>query len=322
MSTRTECDLLVVGSGPAGMSAAINGASEGLRVCLIDGNEYLGGQARESNAIENYAGFPEGITGEDLMNRFASQATKFHTQIHCPMRAAKLHVEDDIKVITAEDYTQYRARTVLLSTGLSYRRLQADNIGQYMGRGVYYGLPNGSIKHNKKCRIVVIGGANSAGQAVLRMAQNKNAHITMLIRSAITNQMSKYLIDRIRELPNVDVQEGVSITHCEGNNTGLTHVGVSDGTKICTDSVHIFIGAMPRTMWLEGALALDDKKFIETWGDIRGEYHVQDGTRLPFETSIRGVFAAGDVRVGSVKRIASAIGEGATALQMIHQRLG
>lgn len=321
MVTRTECDLLVVGSGPAGMSAAINGASEGLRVCMIDGSEHLGGQARESNAIENYAGFPEGITGLDLMNRFVSQATKFDTQIHCPVRAVSLHEEGDIKVVTAEDYSEYKARTVLLSLGLSYRRLEAENLGQFMGRGVHYGLPSGSLKHNKKCRIVVIGGANSAGQAVMRMAQNKNAQITMLIRSSITNQMSKYLIDRIKELPNVEVREGVTIDHCIGDREGLTHIGCSDGSKICTDSVHIFIGAVPKTMWVKDTLELDDKKFIRTWNDIAWVNKEEDN-RLPYETSIKGVFAAGDVRVGSVKRIASAIGEGATSLQMIHQRLG
>lgn len=318
MVTKTECDLLVVGSGPAGMSAAINGASEGLRVCMIDGMEHLGGQARESNAIENYAGFPDGITGLDLMNRFVAQATKFDTQIHCPVRAVELRDEGDFKVVTAEDYTEYRARTVLLSLGLSYRRLEADNLGQFMGRGVYYGLPAGAVIHNKKCRIVVIGGANSAGQAVLRMARNKNAQITMLIRSAITNQMSKYLIDRIKELPNVEVKEGVTIEHCIGGANGLSHIGCSNGEKICTDSVHIFIGAVPKTRWVEGTLSLDDKKFVQTWTDVTEYSH----DRLPYETSMRGVFAAGDVRTGSVKRVASAIGEGASALQMIHQRLG
>ena len=320
MPTKMECDLLVVGSGPAGMSAAINGASEGLRVCMIDGNEHLGGQARESNAIENYAGFPEGITGLDLMNRFVSQATKFDTKIHCPVRAVELRDEGDMRVVTAEDYTEYRAKTVLLSLGLSYRRLEAENLGQYMGRGVYYGLPSGSLASNKKCRIVVIGGANSAGQAVLRMAQNKNAQITMLIRSAITNQMSKYLIDRIKELPNCEVREGVTMEHCIGGAHGLTHIGVSDGSKICTDSVHIFIGAVPKTRWVEGTLDLDAKKFLRTWQDLTVPADYAES--LPYETSMKGVFAAGDVRVGSVKRIASAIGEGATALQMIHQRLG
>lgn len=319
MSHDVECDLLVVGSGPAGMSAAINGASEGLRVCMIDGNNYLGGQAKESNAIENYPGFPEGVTGDELMNRFVAQATKFDTQIHCPVRAVALSQDDDRLVVTSEDYTEYRAKTVLLSLGLSYRRLQAENIGQYMGRGVYYGLPNGIFQPRRKCRVVVIGGANSAGQAVLRMAQNKNAQVVMLIRRGITDQMSKYLIDRIRALPNVEVREGVEVRACRGDKERVTHAQLSDGTELCCDSVHIFIGAVPRTMWLKDTLELDDKKFIRTWSDV---LYRTPAEKLPYETSMKGVFAAGDVRYNSVKRIAAAIGEGGAALQMIHNRLG
>lgn len=321
----TECDLLVVGSGPAGMSAAINGASEGLRVCMIDGNDWLGGQARESNAIENYPGFPDGVTGNELMNRFVAQAVKFDTKIHCPVKAVSLHKEDDMCVVVSEDYTEYRAKAVLLSLGLSYRRLTADNIGQYMGRGVYYGLPTANFVPRKKCRIVVVGGANSAGQAVLKLAQNKNAQISMLIRRQITDQMSKYLIDRIRTLPNVDVQEGSEVVAVRGNDDKVTHATLSAGNEMCIDQMFVFIGAVPKTVWLQNSIQLDDKKFIRTWTDVPEAVWYKDGEEdapLPYETSMKGVFAAGDVRVGSVKRIAAAIGEGGAALQMIHNRLG
>lgn len=316
-----DCDLLVVGSGPAGMSAAINGASEGLNVCMIDANTWLGGQARESNAIENYPGFPDGITGDELMSRFTAQAAKFNTRVFCPVRASSLHKDGERCIITADDYTEYAAKCVLLSVGLSYRRLDADNLGRYVGKGVYYGLPVGSFIARKKCNITVVGGANSAGQAVLKLAENKNAKIRMVIRKQIQDQMSTYLIDRIRKMDNVDVVEGHSVVGCRGDSDRISHITFDNGEEHCTDGLYIFIGATPRTHWLQGAIQLDDRKFIPTWDDIQGEYHQQDGTRMPYETSMLGVFAAGDVRVGSVKRIVAAIGEGGTALQMIHNRL-
>lgn len=316
MSTR-DCDLLIVGSGPAGMSAAINGASEGLKVCLLDAQQQLGGQARESSAIENYPGFPDGITGEEFMSRLAKQASKFATDIHAPVNAVELTNDSGSLVVTADDYSQYSARAVLLTIGLSYRRLHAEGIGEFMGRGVFYGLPGGSVIPRKKCTAVVVGGANSAGQAVLRLAQNPNANITMVIRRKVTDQMSKYLIDRIRDMPNVEVREGVEVVKCEGNKS-LERIYLSDGEEICAGQLFIFIGAVPKTHWLQKVLELDEKRFIRTWTDLPAGVREE---RLPYETGTLGVFAAGDVRLGSVKRIASGVGEGAGALQMIHRRL-
>jgi Thioredoxin reductase len=323
IAKRETCDLLIVGSGPAGMSAAINGASEGLKVCMIDGNTWLGGQARESNAIENYPGFPEGIKGAELMDRFTSQAVKFDTRIYCPIRAAKIERDEKAKsiLVTSEDYTQFEAKTVLLSVGLAYRRHEAVDIGLFMGRGVYYGLPQGSFRHKSKCKIVVVGGANSAGQAVLKLAENPNAHITMLIRKAITDQMSKYLIDRIRLLPNVEVREGRSVAKVQGKDT-LASAILDDGNALPCTNMYVFIGAQPKTLWLEDRIQLDARNFIRTWHDVdRLPINGMIPEPLPYETSMRGVFAAGDVRAGSVKRIAAAIGEGGAALQMIHNRL-
>lgn len=307
-----ECDLLVIGSGPAGLSAAINGASEGLKVSLLDGQPQLGGQAKESNAIENYPGFPEGITGDDLMTRLIRQAIKFATEIHAPVSAQEIRKLDDGRImVVADDYSEHIAKNVILSIGLSYRRLEAKNIGQFMGRGVWYGLPPGHVTTKKKCKIVVVGGANSAGQAVLKLAQNQNAEVVMCIRRTITDQMSRYLIDRIATLPNVKVLEGVTVTGCRGKGE-LEFVELSNGEEVCSSQLFVFIGAVPKTRWLENALQLDDKKFIRTWQDVGPNL-------LPYETSMAGVFAAGDVRLGSTKRIASAVGEGATALQMVHQ---
>lgn len=320
--TTHECDMLVVGSGPAGMSAAINGASEGLKVCMIDGSTVLGGQARESNAIENYPGFPDGISGNDLMTRFISQATKFGTNIQCPVTATSLNRDNNRLIVTTDDYTEYVARAVLLATGLSYRRLQSEGIGQYVGNGVYYGLPTFTLQARKKCSVFVVGGANSAGQAVVKLAENKNANVTMVIRRKITDQMSRYLIDRIKEMPNVTVMEGLEVVKAEGNGA-LKSVTLSDGSVHCIERMYIFIGAVPKTFWLQNIMQLDDKKFIRTWQDLPDVFSGETWQdRFPYETSVMGVFAAGDVRLGSVKRVASAIGEGANALQMIHQRIG
>lgn len=321
------CDLLCIGSGPASMSAAINGASEGLSVTMIDGRDILGGQARESSAIENYPGFPDGITGENLMSNFIKQALKFKTNIQCPVTAIKLRREDDRIVVTTDDYNEYAAKAVLLGIGVSYRKLDVGHIAPLMGRGVYYGLPQILANNKKKTRAVVVGGANSAGQAVLRLSQNKNTHVTMIIRRRIVDQMSTYLIDRIKELPNCDVIEGETLTCLHGEHH-LEGVTTNEGRHIPADCLYIFIGAQPKTVWLDGALQLDDRKFIRTWTDVvqhdelRGDAGMLPlRPTLPYETSMPGVFAAGDVRMGSTKRIASAIGEGAGALQMVHRYL-
>jgi thioredoxin reductase (NADPH) len=311
-------DLAIVGGGPSGLSAAINGASEGLSVLLIDAANTLGGQARESSAIENYPGFPDGITGDHLMTALTRQAEKFNAGLLLPTRIQRLNTADDSPFIglTDEFGHSVSAKTVLLSLGLSYRRLEAHNLGGFLGNGAYYGLPSGR-NPTHKCEVVVVGGANSSGQAVLHLAKNSNAHIRLLSRSPLTKGMSQYLIDRIHACPNIEVIEGCEVTACQGNRIGrLNEVEVEwDGQShaIPCDYLFLFIGAVPRTFWLDGAVSLSGG-FVPTWTDC--------GAELPFETSIRGVFAAGDVRLNSTKRIAAAVGEGAAALQMVHRRLG
>ncbi len=309
MTTRV-CDLLIVGGGPAGLSAAINGASEGLNVCILDAAGSLGGQAKESSRIENYplpAGHEDGVSGSDLMTGFVQQAKKFATQMFCPVVAERLTRQDDHLVVTTSDYDEYAARAVLLSNGLSYRRHGAEGIGALMGRGVYYGLPSALPKSG---RVVVVGGANSAGQAVLKLASNPKLHVTLVIRKRIEDQMSTYLIERIKAASNVYVRENTSVVGTTGNGW-LQTVELDRGDKSLTvQGLYVFIGASPRTLWLNGTLDLDDRKYVVT-----------DRGPLSFETSMPGVFAGGDVRSGSVKRIASAIGEGAVALQSIHRYL-
>lgn len=304
-------DLLIIGSGPAGLSAAINAASEGLKVVLMDNGLLLGGQARESSAIENYPGFPDGITGLDLTQMFVQQALKFMTTIVCPVSAQKLSKDSTgVFTVTTDDYQDYRSRSVLLAMGLSYRRLNAANIGPLIGRGVWYGCPSHTITSDKPRRVAVIGGANSAGQAVVRLAKSPDVSVDVIIRKRLVDQMSSYLIDRIKGLSNVRVCEGCEVTAVEGKST-LERLWIRDDVRHESryevyDAMYIFIGATPRTVWLRGVVDLDE------------HYFVRDHA---YQTSMAGVFVAGDVRSGSVKRIATAGGEGSGVVPMIHRYL-
>lgn len=318
MTNDCDSDLLIIGGGPAGLSAAINGASEGLNVRLLDNGVTLGGQARESSAIENYPGFPESVTGHELMTRFVLQARKFNTHLICPVAAQTIVRDGDHLVVTSDDYHEYVTRSVILSIGLTYRRLQAKNNAQFIGRGVFYGVPIGFQPPKGNHTVIVVGGANSAGQAVLNLAKNKKLTIRLVIRKTIEAQMSTYLIDRIRATQNIEVRENAEIVECFGDSF-LTGVcmnidGVLEHCNCC--SMFIYIGAVPRTLWLKTIVEMDDGKYIRTWMDVQGAK-----VEIPFGTSMPGVFAAGDVRSGSTKRIATSIGEGAAALQMVHKYL-
>lgn len=367
-------DLLIIGAGPAGLSAAINAASEGLTVRVMDSAPIMGGQARESNAIENYLGFPDGITGEKLMSQAIVQARKFGNIIFtCPANAIDISRDEqnNLIVVNTEDYQEFTSRAVLLANGLTYRRLAADNIGSVMGRGVYYGAPMSAMPTNSKCNIAIVGGANSAGQAAVKLAENKKATIKMYIRKRLDTQMSHYLVDRIRRTPNIEVCEGCTITSVKGD-TWLTHLSyeqdllpirpnkgeretITRVDDVPTAYMFIFIGATPRTAWLRHAIQLDEGNYIVTGsglintkqpsilvtpeiakslvgtevkqGDIvygsPSDMQIVPAQRVPlfYESSMQGVFAAGDVRAHSTKRIAAAIGEGSAVVAMIHQYL-
>jgi thioredoxin reductase (NADPH) len=311
--TQHTCDLLVVGGGPAGLSAAINGASEGLKVCVIDGAQTFGGQARESRAIENYPGFIDGITGDALTSTFVQQALKFNTELVGAVSAQMLHQDGNRLVVTTDDYSEFAARAVILSNGLSYRRHPAAGIGPLLGRGVYYGMPSFATMR-KGSTAIVVGGANSAGQAAVHLCR-VGVNVKLLIRKRIEDQMSQYLIDRLRAAPNAEVIEGADVLSVSGNGKGLEEIEYERGGErynLEADCLFFFIGAIPRTLWLHGTIALDDRKFIVTGNDVTTH------RALPFETSIPGVFAVGDVRKGSTKRVAAAIGEGAAGLQSAH----
>lgn len=320
---RNTFDVAIIGAGPAGLCAAINGASEGLSVVLLDSAMRLGGQARESACIENYPlphGYPNGVTGEDLLQGFIEQAEKFCARIACPAQAVRLHQEKDCHIITTADFHEYKARTVILSPGLSYRRFVAVGVSRLMGRGIYYGIPSRASQFANKT-VGVLGGANSAGQAAMRLARNQSTRVKLLARSPITNQMSTYLVNRMTAFNNVDVMEGCEVSKVGGKKR-LEWCEVTRGRctyQMQVDYLFIFIGAIPHTAWLQDRVLLDDKKYILTDSDL------PDGTAehvLPCQTSVPGIFAAGDVRHGQVvKRIAGATGDGVAAIQSIHRFL-
>lgn len=327
-------DLVIIGGGPAGLSAAINGASELARVILCDSgrknldapgtyHRELGGQAIGSAAIENYAGFPNGITGCELMGRFEVQAMRLGTDILCPHHVHELElIEGGLKRVKTREGAEIVTKAVLLANGLSYKKLVAPGINELLGRGVLYGAPTYPPDRLGECTVCVVGGANSAGQAVMHLSKNPGLKVKILVRGqrTIEDQMSKYLVDRIRTCPNVEVLQGVSVTEAIGSER-LEAVRVVDGERreniIEANYLFIYIGAAPKTRWLNGAVMMNQRSFIATGTSLGTLY----GPKLPYETSIPGVFAAGDIRLDSVKRVAAAVGEGSAAVSNVHQYL-
>ena len=325
-------DLVIVGAGAAGLNAAISGASELPRVALLDSGrklalgEYqrqLGGQAIGSTRIENYAGFPEGLSGCDLMALFERQAIRLGAEIICPQHATSLSLIDgNLKRITTRTNGEFIAKTVILASGLSYRKLEAVGVKELLGKGVQYGAPTFSPDKLGICNICVVGAANSAGQAVMHLSQNPNINIKVLVRGKrpIEDQMSKYLVDRIYGCSNVEVIQDRSVVEACGHEAlEMIRVRDSDGeiSELNTNHLFIFIGAEPKVEWLPSDLQRDPHNFIGTGVDVSRML----GSRLAFETSMPGVFAAGDIRYGSVKRVAAASGEGSAAVASVHRWL-
>ena len=319
-------DLVVVGAGPTGLAAAVYGASEGLDVVVLETSS-PGGQAGSSSKIENYLGFPTGISGQDLAGRAYIQAQKFGAKVLIA-RATRIVCDHRPYIVEVENGNRIPARTVLIATGAQYRKLPLKNLSQFEGAGVYYGA---TFVERQLCggeEIIVVGGGNSAGQAAVFLAQTtKRVHI--LVRSAgLAASMSRYLIRRIEESPNVIVQPHTEIVALEGNHHlesvrwRNSQTGHTEENKIR----HVFVmtGADPNTGWLNGCIVLDAKGFINTGLDLSSENLSAAGwslKRQPYllETSLPGVFAAGDVRSGSIKRVASAVGEGSTAISFVHK---
>ena len=322
-------DLVVVGAGPAGLSAAVYAASEGLDVLVLEATA-PGGQAGSSSRIENYLGFPTGISGQELTERAYSQAQKFGAQIMIANGAASLRCDQQAYLVRLDDQAPVPARAVVIATGAKYRKPPLDNLLEFEGAGVYYAATPMEAQLCAGEEVVVIGGGNSAGQAAVFLAQSVR-RVHMLVRSGgLSDTMSRYLIRRIEDNPGIELHTRTEIVALEGDGH-LERVRWRDnssGTVETHDVRHVFImaGAMPNTGWLDRCVVLDDNGFIKTGPDLSPEDLAAASwplSRPPYllETSRPGIFAVGDVRGGNIKRVASAVGEGSIAIAFVHQVL-
>jgi thioredoxin reductase (NADPH) len=322
-------DLVVVGAGPAGLAAAVYGASEGLDVLVLESNS-PGGQAGTSSKIENYLGFPTGISGQELAARAYTQALKFGAQVIVARGGKRLACDRKPYAIEIEGDSRVPARAVIIATGADYRRLALENLAQFEGAGIYYGA---TFVEAQLCRgedVIVVGGGNSAGQAAMFLAQSARRVYVLVRSSGLAESMSRYLIRRLEQSGNVELRPGTEITALEGDRR-LERVRWRDnrsGADETREIRHVFVmtGADPSSRWLEGCVALDPNGFIKTGPDLSAEDLAAAKwplSRAPhlLETSRPGIFAVGDVRAGNVKRVASAVGEGSIAISFVHQVL-
>jgi thioredoxin reductase (NADPH) len=316
-------DLVVVGGGPAGLAAAVYGASEGLKTIMVE-REAPGGQAGQSSRIENYLGFPAGLSGSDLARRATDQARRLGAELLTVQEAVALRVEGSARLVELSGGEVLSASCVLVASGVSYRQLQTPGFPELTGAGVYYGAAMTEARACADQRIVVIGGANSAGQAAVYFS-GYAASVTMLVRGpSLEASMSHYLIEQIAELDNVAVRTGTSATSAEQRDGHLSHVridGPGGEETLEADACFVFIGASPRTDWLEGVLARDARGFILAGRDAQAAGWPLEREPFVLETTVPGVFVAGDVRARSIKRVASAVGEGSMAVSLIHEYL-
>jgi thioredoxin reductase (NADPH) len=322
-------DLAIIGGGPAGLAAAVYGASEGLHTVMIE-REAPGGQAGMSSRIENYLGFPTGLSGGDLARRAVVQAQRFGVEILSPQEAVSVRTEGSYRIVKLADGSELSCHALMVATGVQWKRLEAPGIEKFHGAGIYYG---GGATEALSCKgenVYVVGGANSAGQAAMNFAKYAEKVVMLVRGDGLASTMSQYLIDQIKETPKIQVWSHASVAEVHGDSH-LEEISVmcSDTNKmerVPTSAMFIFIGALPRTEWLAGLVERDDHGFLLTGPDL-----IRDGARPkgwaldrdPFllETNVPGIFGVGDVRHGSVKRVASGVGEGSVAVQFIHQYL-
>ena len=322
-------DLAIVGGGPAGLAAAVYGASEGLKTVMIE-REAPGGQAGRSSRIENYLGFPSGITGGDLTRRAVAQARRFGVEIVSPREATALRVDGPYRYLRLNDGTELSCHAMLLATGVQWRKLDVPGMDRLQGTGVYYG---GTAADAAACRdedVFIVGGANSAGQAAMAFSQYAR-RVVMLVRgNSLCATMSQYLIEQIKTTHNIHVEYNTRVVEVHGDDRleslSLLCDVSGDVTRVPANSLFVFIGAEPHTAWLDGVVQRDERGFILTGSDLlksgkRPTCWTLERDPSLLETSVPGVFAVGDVRFGSVKRVASGVGEGSVAIQFVHQYL-
>jgi thioredoxin reductase (NADPH) len=319
-------DLVVVGAGPAGLAASVYGASEGLDVLTLDALA-AGGQAGTSSRIENYLGFPAGISGSELTRNALTQAQKFGAQITVPTEVRSLGLDGGERIVTLVDGTRLRTRCVLVASGVEYRKLDVPGFSEFEGAGIYYAATEMEARLCRGEEVVVVGAGNSAGQAIMFLSKYASrVHVVVRGRD-LGASMSRYLVDRVQQIDNVDIHCGAVVSGLEGNgHLSAVHVNLGKGGQQTfeTNSLYLFIGADPNTTWLHGCVELDRKGFVLTGNGLPpttvDAERWRSAGRAPFllETDLPGVFAAGDVRAGSAKRVASAVGEGSMAVSFVH----
>jgi thioredoxin reductase (NADPH) len=320
-------DLVVVGTGPAGLAAAVYGASEGLGTVSLDALA-VGGQAASSSRIENYVGFPNGISGEELVTRAAIQAQRLGARLNSPCEAVGLRTDHGVHVIELADGSEIPSRAVIIATGAQYRRLAVDGLERFEGAGVYYAATDLEARVCANQHVIVVGGGNSAGQAALYLASQDCDVSIALRRDDLSATMSRYLIDRIDADPRIELLANTEVRDVHGEShlerVTIEQTKTGDRRTVACAGLFCFIGAVPVTTWLADAIALDDRGFVLTDRSlpdvVRNATYVSRDP-LPFETSLPGVFAVGDVRLGSLKRVAAAVGEGSSAVRSVHAHL-
>ncbi|MEN0048064.1 MAG: FAD-dependent oxidoreductase [Bacteroidota bacterium] len=322
-------DVVIIGAGPAGLAAGVYGGSEGLKTLLIE-KRAPGGQAGTSSRIENYLGFPSGLSGAELTRRALTQATRFGIEFLSPQEVIKVETEGNYKKLTLGDGSSIDTKAIVISTGVDYRKLPAEGADSFTGAGVYYGAATTEAFSCKNKQVYIVGGGNSAGQGAVYLSQYA-AKVNILVRRPdLTSSMSSYLIDQIDGIENIEVQGRRQVVKAcgEGHLQELVVQNLEDNSTytIPADALFIFIGARPFTDWLAGSVIRDERGFIETGNNLTlhpNFKNVWKKEREPFllETCIPGVFAAGDVRAGAMNRVASAVGEGATAIKFVHEYL-
>ncbi|XHR95988.1 NAD(P)/FAD-dependent oxidoreductase [Mucilaginibacter sp. UC70_90] len=322
-------DVVIIGAGPAGLAAAVYGSSEGLKTLLIE-RKAPGGQAGTSSRIENYLGFPAGLSGADLTRRAISQAMRLGAEFLSPQSVSDIKQKDGYKTIILDDGPEIISRTVVITTGVDYRKLEVKGVDNFTGAGIYYGAATTEASACTGKEVFVIGGGNSAGQAAMYLSKfAKNVHI-IIRRDDLTATMSAYLINQIADTPNIKVMPNTEVIEAEGTNCleklTIQNCKTKESEVKTANALYIFIGAKPYTDWIKLDIIKNSKDFIETGRELRSYESFGKVWKLkrdPFllETSCPGIFAAGDVRAGAMNRVASAVGEGSMAISFVHKYL-
>ena len=327
-ATHDLYDLVIVGAGPAGLAGAVYGASEGLRTILLD-RHGPGGQAGTSSRIENYLGFPTGVSGSELARRAITQAQRLGAEFVVPLEVTAVTIEGGYKRLTFADGREVVTRALLAATGMIYREHPARGVAEHSGAGVYDGAATTEAPAFNGCRVIVVGGGNSAGQGAMHLARYAKDVQVSIRRDSLRHTMSQYLIDQIAATPNIRVRAGTELDAVEGNGRVERVVlrSAIDGTSVEEmDAVFVFIGTRPQSDWLPAAVLRDPKGFVLTGRDLMAAERYPQAWKesrepLPLETSVPGVFAAGDLRAGAMNRVASAVGEGSMVVRLVHEYL-